>query len=101
MSCRAPRTSGDIAVYLPKSLTACFELARHSEPLLNSIRVRDQKETARPGESMSARHTGSGHEPDRRTQGEEQGYSFAGIGNEPEVALERALRENWLELGSA
>jgi EAL domain-containing protein (putative c-di-GMP-specific phosphodiesterase class I) len=47
---------------------------------------------------MSARHTEIGQEPDRRTQAEEQGYSFAGIGSEPEVELERALRENWLEI---
>lgn len=47
---------------------------------------------------MSARDTGSGHTPSHRTQAEEQGYSFAGIGSEPEVELDRALRENWLEI---
>src|SRR4051812_21304751 len=47
---------------------------------------------------MSARDTGIGHAPDHRTQAEEQGYSFAGIGSEPEVELDRALRENWLEI---
>jgi EAL domain-containing protein (putative c-di-GMP-specific phosphodiesterase class I) len=47
---------------------------------------------------MSARYTGIGDEPGRRTQAQEQGYSFAGIGSEPEVELAQALRENWLEI---
>ena len=49
---------------------------------------------------MPARYTDFGHreEPDRRTPIEDQEYSFAGIGNEPEVELERALLENWLEI---
>jgi EAL domain-containing protein (putative c-di-GMP-specific phosphodiesterase class I) len=49
---------------------------------------------------MSARHTDFGRrdEPGRPTSQEDQGYSFAAIGSEPQVELERALRENWLEI---